>query len=324
MKLFTLFLKSNKKLQTLFFVILYSILAIYLVDFFEIKGEKPLIPLNAYESLGINPLNNYVKLGLIILLGLLGGGFLFIIRGKNSLSHSENNISISRNRRWIIHFTMVILTILLAIWKPTDMGFGTLDIFHEGDFLAPAVNHENGKIAYKDYYFSQGFFHNVYVSHLSYQLLGKSISSRRVLESCLKIYCYLMVLLIMMYLSNFDPYLYAPVILFFDLLTFSYQFTINRDFFFFLTVLSGIFISKYQKIGPRIFLFGIMTVFGILTFYYSIDRGFFSIATLFTCLFIFSILDRTINYIVTFFLSSLIVTYILKSWLGFSPFDIFN
>lgn len=84
------------------------------------------------------------------------------------------------------------LALLAALNTPTVGSWGPLDTFHEGESLGPAISHLHGQVAYQDYLFLHGLYQDPLRSVLAFGLFGRSIGAARTLESAVKVVTFLL------------------------------------------------------------------------------------------------------------------------------------
>lgn len=305
-----------------FFTILFLIILFFLFDDTLIINKVYPTPLNSFELLAINPISN-IFIFIVLICMVISVSFLFSFAG-NSYFFVEKQLSLLKDKIHIRIIPIVLVTIIFSIWKPTYHSGGNLDTFHEGDFLAPAINQEYGLKPYKDYYFSQGYFQNVLISDLVFKYFGKSISNRKKVESFISIINYLILLVLVYTFVKYNIYYCYVIFVSFCLLSYTFTLTINRDIFYFCSIIFSILLLNNNNFKSRFIYIFLSSFFSIASIYYSLDRGFFSIVILLAFLVIFCIINNTISYLVVGILSLLISLFIWFYYTEISILDIFQ
>ena len=190
----------------------------------------------------------------------------------------------------------LVLIIILAVMasflvKTFISSKNSVDTFHEGESLGPAISLEMGKIPYKDVIFAHGIYQDPLRSVIAFKFFGKSIGAVRTLESIVKL---ITIILISLFIyQTFGKYYTHSIIVFIllmvmtiplkfglllphiilprDITTYVYLCTLPSIH----RIILGIESSK-KKIFFTIFLFSFIP---IVSFAYSIDRGFFLTAS---------------------------------------------
>ena len=187
---------------------------------------------------------------------------------------------------------IIILAVMASFLVKTFVSSNdSVDTFHEGESLGPAISLETGKISYKDVIYAHGIYQDPLRSIIAFKFFGKSIGSVRTLESIVKLTTILLISLFI-YQTFGKNYIYS-IIVFLLLMTMSIppkfgllqlHIILPRDIttYAYLCTLPSIHRiilyaeSSKKKIFFTIFLF---SFFPVASFAYSIDRGFFLTAS---------------------------------------------
>lgn len=190
----------------------------------------------------------------------------------------------------------VVIPLLLYVLAYIPNIHGPLDLFHEGERLAPGYAIAQGKTPYKEVVFIHGFLRDPGIALLSFNLFGYSVEGLRTLEHFLSpIVIVLSYYLALVCLSPEVAVLYSSLALT-GFWPFFYDWRMIPVLFVMITLIA--FIAK----GSRLFL--VLTSLGIcLALVTSVDVG---IVGLFVgCLFygLFSLFNRRADILAVFLLS---------------------
>jgi hypothetical protein len=92
--------------------------------------------------------------------------------------------SSKKSQKWFLDYILV-PAIIYAIFYSGGNISGGIDLFHEGERIAPLNDALRGAIPYKDVYLQHGLFYNFYRPLLASKLFGVSLASDRLLGSIL-------------------------------------------------------------------------------------------------------------------------------------------
>ena len=114
---------------------------------------------------------------------LLGLAVLLCIIGKLLILWKDGQMGNTMNR--IAPRLLIFILIPALIWAflYNSNIHGGIDLFHEGERLAPTSDFLRGKIPYRDIYVQHGLFQNVYKTWLAFKLFGVSVSADRSLSN---------------------------------------------------------------------------------------------------------------------------------------------
>jgi hypothetical protein len=187
---------------------------------------------------------------------------------------------------------IIILAVMASFLVKTFVSSNdSVDTFHEGESLGPAISLEKGKISYKDVIYAHGIYQDPLRSTIAFKFFGKSIGSVRTLESIVKLttillislfiyqtfgknYTYSIIVFLLLIAMSIPPkfgLLQLNIILPRDITTYAYLCTLPAIHY--IILYTG---SSKKKIFFTIFLFSFIP---IASFAYSIDRGFFLTAS---------------------------------------------
>lgn len=292
-------MNQNKKSRACLLVLVYIVgvvAALFLTTCISLPFSNPWSIKGPLTEKEYNPLNNVVKFVLLVAVPSMvlllvsinrkARGILFANTGFLApRGFSEVSESPSHNRKYLF-FVSLVLCILVGINIPTYHSHGSFDSFHEGESLGASVSWTDGKTPYKEIIFVHGIFQDPLRAVVAYKLFGRSIGSVRTLESILKICAFLLLFIFALLLFE-GNYLYAYCLLLLLILLSALKFVtiMPREVttFSFLAVTASFSeilaartnISK-TKTCAKLFLFSFIP---LISFCYSIDRGFYLLAT---------------------------------------------
>lgn len=299
-------LKTENQINKYRIYLLALIFIISIITSFIIAQHIYLPFKNPWDIMGLlpaikyNPFNNIIR---FILLVVFPSFLLFLVgisRKAKNIFFSNNLQTLCKkplndiktkttsNYRYLFFAGSLIVCIIVGICIPTYYSEGKFDTFHEGESLGTSISWISGKLPYKDYIFVHGIFQDPLRAVVAYKLFGKSIGSVRTLESIIKIctillffvfvlkifngnygYAYLLFLLFLFLILSKPPFIiFMPR----DVTTFAFLYVTSSLYF---DLVAAINISKLKN-AVNIILFSFLP---IASFCYSIDRGFYILAT---------------------------------------------
>lgn len=289
-------MKRNKLIIFLVFagiLLLTRSIAHRLIPFIEISGESPWGVVGPLAQMGINPITNYLRFGLFLLIPLiLCVFFLFLLGDKIKLKVFLKE-DFARKNSLIYSFCLMAILIVFSfgfsamIWSPPLQ----YDAFHEGETLGPAALIRSGQTPYSEFVFCHGLFQDPYRSTFSFFLFGESISSSRFLESGLRIislflFAYLTYLLfnksisttvfsLLFLFSLNSSFLPNNILGFFDWNPISIM-NVSRDALISLYLIISFLLKKQLKeLNPSQISLFLLSLIPFLAIAYSVDRGFY-------------------------------------------------
>lgn len=299
---------SKSILFLIFLIGIYS--GVYLWDNIFLPFHNPWNVVGHLTKLQFNPANNTLRFVIFILLpsALFIGIYFFKFRkwhGINLCPASEESLNLRRVEQEFIscsssfsklHFILwIILAIVAALNLRTFGASGPLDTFHEGETLGASISYLSGQTPYKDFLFVHGLYQDPLRSVLAFKIFGKSIASVRTLESIGKVFAWIAftILILKIYRNRYQVAL-PSLILFFllqdDFLPELFQAVVTPLMFFprdFISCLYLLLIIRLkQNLENQIYksrtcflLSTGATFISVSAFAYSIDRGYFLVAT---------------------------------------------
>jgi len=258
--------------------------------------SNPWHVLGELNRIKYSPLTNILRFIIFVLcpvVTLVSAYVLAPAKIKSTLffhrDHQESIASrqISSSKGIFIAF-FLIYSVLIAINNP-NINFGIVDPFHEGESLGTAISLEQGQIPYKDFVFLHGTYQDPLRSVIAFKLFGKSISASRIVDSFnnLLVHISLAVFLVKLYRGKTWQYLAAMTILaILEIRIPQLLIILSRDMMIFAFLTGIVVLSNYtseeeHEISVKEY-FSIPFILGflpIVSFVYSIDRGFYLLAT---------------------------------------------
>ena len=203
-------------------------------------------------------------------------------KAKSKAAHKPNG------RRWagltVLSFLFCII-VDLNVWTYHSAG-PALDFFHEGESLGPSVSLMAGMAPYKDVIFVHGVFQDPLRSVVAFKLFTRSIGAVRTLESIIKMICFLALFAFLLIL--FDGrhlYAYLTFLALFFAVCGNALIVAPRDVTTFLFLLAAaVLVRAINQPQPQLSAIACIAaaVFSFLpvaSLAYSMDRGFYLIAT---------------------------------------------
>jgi hypothetical protein len=202
-----------------------------------------------------------------------------------------------------------------------------VDSFHEGESLGTAISFMADKVPYKEIILYHGIFADPLRSVIAFKLFGKSIGSVRTLQSIIKILSFILLFVLLLKLFQ-QNYLYALITL--DLLIFA-----SRPYFFHIPqmlyilpreITTFLFIYLFLSLNRLIttdaifstvkfiFILFLFSFVPLASFAYSIDRGFYLLATylmLSPVMFFFFMKKGFAKYYIVFSVFGLVSAFVL-------------
>lgn len=102
-------------------------------------------------------------------------------------SHGRSSGNIGKDNPLLKYIVWALVLSALLLAAGNTYRSQSLDTFHEGETLGPAIDYLNGKVPYRDTIFIHGVFHEPLRSVLAFKIFGQSIAAFRSLESLLAI-----------------------------------------------------------------------------------------------------------------------------------------
>ncbi len=197
----------------------------------------------------------------------------------------------------------IIITILLIIFLLKDWDNFTFSIFEEGMPLSGGTNFELGQKPWKDIYLNTGLFHDLINAKIAWSIFGyKSIGAYKFLIQFLNLITKILILYLV-YLLSVQINLKQVKNLFFIFSSMSILFaltdaTLWKDL---PTILFLICILNYLNYKKNFSLIGICFL-SIISFFWSLDKGFFILFTFIPFLFFIFLNDKKdfIKFILSF------------------------
>jgi len=152
---------------------------------------------NPYGVIGVlndnqySPLNNIVGFSILALMPviLLAMAHLFLLKRfrYNVFVEETCNIEFSQQPDFVLKKSLkILLYTVLLLFAGSSMleqsHGGTMDTFHEGETLGPAICYREGQVPYRDTIFLHGLYQDPLRTLLAFHLFGTSIESMRHLE----------------------------------------------------------------------------------------------------------------------------------------------
>jgi|GEM_PF-887250 tetratricopeptide (TPR) repeat protein len=291
-------------LSALFFIGIISSLFFWHKITFPFKNPWNVVgPLTEIQY---NPINDIVRFVVFIIFPVLlltavyflnskrVNGILFGSRkdSKDITAYHKDKFSLKRKRIFVV--LCLLFSIIIALNLSAIHSSGRLDMFHEGESLGPAVSYMEGQAPYRNFLFVHGVYQDPLRSVLAFKLFGRSIGSVRTLQSIVKIIGIVLLSIFFIKIFNEDYILFFPplTVLFLLLVTAPPGFDISkvkfllylkpREITTFSFLLVTLFLHNFIKANNyKIYskrLFFILFLFSfipLVSFGYSIDRGFF-------------------------------------------------
>ena len=116
---------------------------------------------------------------LFVALGMAVGVSIWTVRRLKTGRPPANRVF------WQWFFLLVIPVLLYALSYSPNIYRRPLDLFHEGERLAPAQAMMDGKVPYRDVLFVHGFLRDPAVALVAFRLFGVSVAALRTLEQIL-------------------------------------------------------------------------------------------------------------------------------------------
>lgn len=324
-------------------LVLGSFLATICWPLIRLPFENPLEIVGLLNNIEENPSNDIVR----YLVYLTFPIFIYMFFWKISSSPHIYSVQLTRKKvsisktTWVLYF---ILTICCGIFIIQENPI--FDPFHEGESLGPAIDFLEGKIPYQDFIFCHGLIQDPLRAAWGFELFGQSIGSFRTMSSLLELLAviFLSIFLIRYFKGNIQQATFAFILLIFlqKTLDFIYShggnnwvspisFQQGRDstLYLFLIVLTFFNPKEFSLLGwqKQFFVIFFMAFIPIISFIYSIDRGFYitgSSFLIFILLLFFNFESKRLKYRTTLFyligiLSGLSVLYLVFKE-GFNDF----
>lgn len=275
--------------------------ALLLWDHLSLPFRNPWHVVGQLTLARYNPNNNTLRFAVLICLPVvllvvfyaLGGSLrekCFGGAGDAGMNLAEDR---ERSRRKLFAFLLVAIALLAALNFPNLISGAVpepvpeFDTFHDGESLGPAMSALEGEAPYEDYVFAHGVYEDPLRAVLSFKLFGRSIASLKTLQSVDKIIAFLLFALLLFLLFK-GNYLYCFTCLLLILFTQGPHIfgtpmltTISpRDvtlFLFLVTVIVLYSFLEREKVAPWKFAVAcyFFALIPIVSFAYSIDRGFY-------------------------------------------------
>lgn len=138
-----------------------------------------------------NPANNNLRFIVLLampILLLFGGYFACPRRLRDWLAPKEAPAppAPAGRRSYLLLAALVLVCILAALNRETEIAWGPLDSFHEGESLGTSVSYTHGQAPYRDFIVPHGMFADPLRAVLAFRLFGRSIGAARTIQSGLK------------------------------------------------------------------------------------------------------------------------------------------
>lgn len=294
---------SRKRIFLLAVFIISFITALSIQSFIKLPFSNPWSVTGPLTLIRYNPANNIVRFLLFILLPSFVIMYLSVISPVKNLYFSETeSINIrdtTENQKVSHHFKISILLILFSflflttgeLWR-WQIQSNSLDIFHDGESLGPAIDYLSGKVPYKDTLFVHGVFQDPLRSVLSFNLFGISIGAMKTMEIILEILAIFLFVLSLYVIYEKNPFYMASSVLIISPFLLSHPYRIgfiipHRDIclFIFLSFIAEthrlLKTSSLEWDKKNYFLLFLLAFISVIAFAYSIDRGFYLTASTF-------------------------------------------
>ena len=187
-------LDKTKVIPFLLFLAGFSFAA-FMWNNIDLPFKNPYNVIGPYTKIEFNPSSEIVRFMIVILTPISLLGILAFVNRREKLFQWHINLKkpktdVQVGRIW---FPFVFL---FAIVYALNIGIEKylFDYFHDGESLGPAISFLAGQIPYEDYLFLHGYFQDPLRSVLAFKLFGQSISSLEIMDALLKIFtCILLI-----------------------------------------------------------------------------------------------------------------------------------
>ncbi|OGY44040.1 MAG: hypothetical protein A2731_03070 [Candidatus Buchananbacteria bacterium RIFCSPHIGHO2_01_FULL_39_8] len=284
-----------------FNVFIYVFLTVLLIhDSIFLPFSNPWGVSGRLTKIQYNPVNDILRF--LLLVGLPPIIFFIILKIKpvrklytqpvRSKLDLDNVKSAKKFSRFILYFLIIASVVLIAgDFYPYHHEGGGFDSFHEGETLGPAIDYMAGKAPYREIIFAHGVFEDPLSSVLAFKLFGQSIAAHRTIDSILLILNFLLMIITLFFLFKKEIHQFALafvlLLLFWLIRPFGlgFLFSDGRDIPLWCFLLVAFLIHKnlpdnlsVRKLKTHLLFFS-FTFIPSATFAYSIDRGFYLLAT---------------------------------------------
>jgi hypothetical protein len=289
--------KNNSLFKRMFFLIavfgLGTAVALSLYDKIQLPFHNPWNIRGLLAKASYNPSNNIIRFIAIVLAPSLLLALASLFKDvKNSILSSTversfsspSDSSIMRNK-WLFFVSLLLCFFIAVNMRFPQYNPCTFSSFHEGESLGTGMSYLKGKVPYRDMLFVHGLFQDPLRSVIAFKIFGTSIGSMKTLNSAMRVLSFLLLFVSLLVLFR-GEYLYAyAVFCILIFLIFNHYLVIQeRDLttFSFLAVtaclVNDITGHKGFTLKHRLCVFFFSWI-PIVSFCYSIDRGFYLLAT---------------------------------------------
>lgn len=256
----------KSKLKNLLQNAIIFIFAFYSVNIFfpllKLPYSNPENIIGPLANLAFNPANNSLRFAMIVVFVPLI--FLYFQKLKQN------------NKTKLLRQIFSFLFVLRFFFNETTLylsRYSNIDMFHSGERLGVgSALHFFGKKLFTETFFIHGAFADPLLAVGSFKLFGPSIGSYYLLDSLLKVFTYLVFVLMLKKIIKNNFLFFAANIFFYSFfLSFPPSQTLARDITVFIFII--IAYLTFKKRVPEKLGFLITSFLSFSTLYYSVDRG---------------------------------------------------
>lgn len=201
------------------------------------------------------------------------------------LASVRSGVSVPWGRKVALLAAGGVLVLALGLNLPTYHSWGGLDTFHEGEALGTSVSVEAGQVPYRDFVFVHGLIQDPYRAIIAYKLFKQSIGAVRTYESMMKVVAYFALFVLLACMLDWNALgVCSAFVLLVLMVRLKMLLVMPRDVPVFIFMASLVYILRHCRSATAQWLLTgnvvLAAAMAALAFVYSIDRGFYLMATL--------------------------------------------